>query len=143
MLARILTPRAEAAYALLRIATGVLFSFHGIQKVFGLLTDHQPPVLSQLWIGGMIELVAGLAIAAGALTAWAAFLASGTMAVAYIQFHWKFQFGEQFFPVINRGEAALVYAFLFLFFACRGGGKWSVDALLSRSGAPAAMADPA
>jgi putative oxidoreductase len=143
MLARILTPRTEAAYSLLRIATGVLFSFHGIQKVFGLLTDHQPPVLSQLWIGGMIELVAGLAIAAGALTAWAAFLASGTMAVAYIQFHWKFQLGEQLFPAVNRGEAALVYAFLFLFVACRGGGKWSVDALLSRPATPATTVDPA
>ena len=129
MLARLLAPRTEIAYTLLRVAAGVLFAFHGIQKLFGVLGGHQPPAFSQLWIGGVIELACGLAVAAGALTTWAAFLASGTMAVAYVQFHWKAQFGEAFFPVVNKGEAALLYAALFLYVACRGGGRWSVDGL--------------
>jgi putative oxidoreductase len=104
-----------------------MFAFHGVQKIFGVLTENPPPVGSQIWIGGMIELVAGVLIAIGLFTAWSAFLASGTMAVAYTQFHWKFAFGADFFPRINRGELAVVYAFLFLFIACRGAGLASLD----------------
>jgi len=128
MLNRILHPHADRAYALLRIVSGLLFSFHGMQKILGLYSDFRPPVGSQLWFGGIIELVGGLAIALGAFTTCAAFVASGMMAVAYFQFHWKFQGGSQFFPAINKGEPAVVYCFLFLFIACKGGGPWSVDA---------------
>ena len=53
--------------------------------------------------------------------------ASGTMAVAYFQFHWKFQLGPQLFPAINKGELAIFYCFVFLYIACRGGVKWSLD----------------
>jgi putative oxidoreductase len=129
MLANVLAPRTEADYAALRIVSGLLFAFHGMQKVLGVLTERQPAVGSQLWIGGVIELVAGLMIAVGVMTVWAAFLSSGTMAVAYVQFHWKGAFDENFFPTINRGELALVYAFLFLYIACRGPGVASVDRL--------------
>jgi putative oxidoreductase len=135
MLNRFLEPRVEAAYTLLRIVAGLLFSFHGMQKILGVLSEFQPPVGSQLWFGGIIELVTGLAIAAGFFTTWAAFLASGTMAVAYLQFHWKFAFNANFFPVMNKGELALVYAVLFLFIACRGAGRWSIDG--RRRAAPA------
>ena len=127
MLNRMLSPLKEPVYAALRIVAGLLFAFHGLQKVFGIFSEFQPPVGSQLWIGGVIEVVAGFMIALGLLTVWAAFLASGTMAVAYIQFHWKFAFGSSFFPAVNQGELAVVYAFLFLFIACRGAGSWSVD----------------
>lgn len=127
MLTRFLDPRVEYAYALLRIVSGLMFAFHGVQKLFGVLTTFEPPVGSQLWIGGVIELVCGTLIALGAFTRWAAFLASGTMAVAYLQFHWKLQVDDKFFPTINQGELALLYAFLFLFLACRGSGIWSVD----------------
>ena len=89
MLANVLAPRSEVVYAALRIVSGLLFAVHGMQKVLGVLTEQQPPVGSQLWIGGLIELVAGLMIAVGFMTVWAAFISSGTMAVAYIQFHWK------------------------------------------------------
>jgi len=130
LISRMLAPQTENVYAALRIIVGVLFAIHGIQKIFGVLTEYQPPVGSQLWIGGVIELVTGLLIAVGFLTRWSAFLASGTMAVAYVQFHWKFAFGSAFFPVVNKGELAVVYAFLFLFIACRGAGKASVDARL-------------
>ncbi|MDX2474921.1 MAG: DoxX family protein [Candidatus Krumholzibacteria bacterium] len=125
-----LNPLTEPVYAALRIVAGLLFAFHGLQKVFGILSEFQPPVGSQLWIGGVIELAAGFMIAFGFFTVWAAFLASGTMAVAYIQFHWKFAFGSSFFPAVNQGEMAVVYAFLFLFIACRGAGNWSVDGKL-------------
>lgn len=129
MLSRLLSPATEPVYAALRIVTGLMFSFHGLQKIFGVLRDTQPTVGSQIWFGGMIELVAGLLIAVGLFTVWAAFLSSGTMAVAYLQFHWKFAFDSNVIPTVNRGELALVYAFLFLYFACRGAGIASIDAL--------------
>lgn len=122
MLSRFLASRAEAAYALLRVVAGLLFAFHGVQILFGIYVPMRPPVGSQVWIGGVIELVTGLAIAAGFQTSWAAFLASGTMAVAYVQFHWKVRFDANFFPAVNQGEPALVNAVLFFFIACRGAG---------------------
>lgn len=127
MLTRFLAPLTEPVYAAMRIVVGLMFAFHGVQKIFGVLTENQPPVGSQLWIGGVIELVAGMLIALGLFTAWSAFLASGMMAVAYIQFHWKFAFGAEFFPTINRGELAVVYSLLFLYIACRGTGMASLD----------------
>lgn len=132
MLTRVLRPHAEKAYAVLRIVTGFMLMFHGLQKIFGVLAQSQPPVMSQLWIGGIIELLCGPLIGLGALTSYAAFLASGTMAVAYTQFHWKLAFDAHFFPIVNQGELAVAYAFLFLYFACRGGGLWSVDRALHR-----------
>lgn len=132
MLDRLLAPRTPQAYTALRFIAGLMFSFHGMQKIFGVLSDHHPAVGSQIWIGGLIELVAGLLIAVGLGTTWAAFLASGTMAVAYTQFHWKFAGGANFFPGVNKGELAAVYAFLFLYIACRGGGAGSLDGRLFR-----------
>lgn len=118
---------SDEAYALLRIAAGLMFSFHGVQKIFGMWTEFVPPVGTQLWVGGVIELVCGLAIVAGFFTRAAAFLASGTMAVAYLQFHWKLQAGSMIFPALNKGELALLYCFVFLLIACRGAGKWGID----------------
>jgi putative oxidoreductase len=118
---------ADYAYALMRIMAGFMFSFHGFQKILGILSDFQPPVGSQLWFGGMIELICGLLVLVGFQTRWAAFLASGEMAVAYFQFHWKFQMGPAFLPAVNKGELAVLYCFVFLLIACRGGVKWSVD----------------
>jgi putative oxidoreductase len=127
-LRRLLSPFADRAYALLRIVAGAMLAFHGVQKTLGVLTDHQPPVGSQLWIGGVLELVCGAAITLGAFTRSAAFLASGTMAVAYFQFHWKLQLDAGFFPGVNKGELAVLYCFVFLYMACRGAGPWSLDA---------------
>jgi putative oxidoreductase len=124
---KFLSRYADFAYAILRIVSGVLFLSHGIQKIFGVLAEFQPPMGSQLWIGGMIELICGVLIVIGFQTRWAAFLASGTMAVAYLQFHWKFQFNSEFLPAINGGDAAILYCFVFLFIACRGSGIWSLD----------------
>jgi putative oxidoreductase len=125
---KVLSKYSHQAYALLRIVAGLMFAFHGMQKLFGIMSEYpQPPVGSQMWIGGIIEFAGGLLIAAGFQTRLAAFLASGTMAVAYFQFHWKFQMGPQFFPGVNQGEMAVLYCFLFLYIACRGGVAWCVD----------------
>ena len=118
---------ADHAYALMRVVTGFMFSFHGFQKIVGVLSQFQPPVGSQLWFGGLIELLGGLAVMLGLQTRAAAFLCSGTMAVAYFQFHWKFQIGRNFFPALNQGEMAALYCFVFLLIACAGGVKWSLD----------------
>jgi putative oxidoreductase len=114
----------EPVYVALRVVSGLLFSMHGMQKLLGWLTSKPtPPIGSQLWVGGLIELLAGLLIAVGLFTRCAAFLASGTMAVAYIQFHWKLQIaGSQWLPIVNKGELAVVYCFVFLFIAARGPG---------------------
>ena len=120
-------PSAAIAYSLLRVVAGLMFSFHGMQKLFGVLSQFKAPAGTQLWFGAIIELVCGLAIAAGLLTRPAALLASGTMAVAYVQFHWKLAFGAKFFPTVNQGELALLYAFVFLYIAMSGAGRWSVD----------------
>src|SRR4030042_246624 len=108
---------ADYAYALLRIGAGFMFAFHGAQKILGVLSEFQPPIGSQLWFGGIIELVGGLLIMVGFQTRILAFLCSGQMAVAYFQFHWKFQIGQYFFPTINKGELAVLYCFVFLYIA--------------------------
>jgi putative oxidoreductase len=106
---------------------GFMFAFHGAQKILGMLSDFQPAMGSQLWIGGLLELIGGLAVMLGYQTRAAAFLCSGEMAVAYIQFHWQFHMGRNFFPAINKGELAALYSFVFLYIATRGGVKWKLD----------------
>ncbi len=120
---------SDLSYVALRFMSGWMFAFHGAQKLFGVLAPAQMPPMtigSQMWFGGVIEFVGGLMIAVGFQTRWAAFLCSGTMAVAYAQFHWKFQFNSGFFPAVNQGEMAVLYCFIFLYIACRGGGKYAI-----------------
>ncbi len=114
-------------YALMRIVIGTTLSLHGAQKLLGFFGGQTPPLFSQFWIGGVIELVGGVLVAIGLFAGYAAFLCSGMMAVAYLQFHW---FGGQnagFWPILNGGEKALMYAFVFLFIASRGAGTWSLS----------------
>ena len=119
---------ADYVYALMRIISGAMFAFHGLQILFGVLSNQpRPSVGSQVWIGGVIELFGGLAVMVGFWTRAVAFVCSGMMAVAYFQFHWKFQLGPNFFPAINQGEMAVLYCFIFLYIACRGGVKWSMN----------------
>src|SRR5687767_10346385 len=97
----------EPVYAALRAMAGLMFSLHGMQKLFGAFGAATQEVGSQLWIGGSIELVCGLLIAVGLFTRLAAFLSSGTMAVAYLQFHWKLALVDwKWAPVVNKGELA-------------------------------------
>ncbi|WP_394844997.1 DoxX family protein [Pendulispora brunnea] len=126
-----LAPHGERAFTAMRVVLGLMFSIHGMQKLFGILGAQAVPVASQMGVGGVIEFTSGLLIAFGLFTSWAAFIASGQMAVAYLQFHWKFQFGAAFFPVVNKGELAVVYCFAFLYLACRGPGPFSLDAYRS------------
>ena len=114
---------AEPAYALLRVVAGLLFAFHGVQKMFGMFGGQQPPFLSQVWFAGAIELVGGVLIAIGLMTSVAAFICSGEMAVAYFQAHAP----KGTWPALNGGELAVLYCFLFLYIAARGGGRYSVD----------------
>lgn len=118
---------SDHIYALMRIVSGAMFSLHGMQKIFGWLAKHETVFPSQMWFGGMIELVCGLLLVVGFQTRIAAFLASGTMAVAYVQFHWAFKPGVNILPLVNHGDAAVLYSFLFLYIASKGPGKWSLD----------------
>lgn len=119
---RFLGRYSEIAYTLLRVVAGLMFAVHGAQKLFGFLGGRQQEVGSLFWVGGLIELVAGLLIAIGLFTSWAAFISSGEMAVAYFMVHAK----DGFWPILNKGELAVLYCFVFLYMACRGGGRYSV-----------------
>lgn len=119
ILGRFTTP----VYFLLRVVAGILFAFHGAQKLFGMFGGTQVPMLSQSWFAGVIELVGGILIAIGLLTSLAAFIASGEMAVAYFMVHAP----RGTWPIQNGGELAALYCFVFLYIAARGGGPWSVD----------------
>ncbi|MFN0063573.1 MAG: DoxX family protein [Myxococcaceae bacterium] len=131
MIDRNLGRYSDRAYALLRFVCGALFALHGLRK-FGFLDGEPARVFSQLWFGGAIELGAGVLMAVGLFVRPAALLASGTMAVAYVQFHWKGQFGQAFWPFINKGELTLVYCLVFLFIAAHGARAYSFDKLRSR-----------
>ena len=112
-------------YALVRIVAGFLFLCHGMQKVFGFpgeVPAGAPALI--LWTAGPIELVGGALVMIGFLTRWAAFLASGLMAFAY----WLAHGTRALLPILNDGELAVLYCFVFLFIAARGPGLWSVDA---------------
>jgi putative oxidoreductase len=110
-------------YGLLRIVSGLLFACHGAQKLLGVLGGQQVPVTSQFGLAGVIELVGGLMIAAGVFTSLVAFIASGEMAAAYFQVHAP----RSLWPIQNGGELAVLYCFLFLYFAARGNGALSVQ----------------
>ena len=115
-------------YAILRIVAGVLFACHGGQKLFGLFGGFggnpgaTAPMPSLMALAGFIELFGGLLIAMGLLTSYAAFISSGQMAAAYFMAHAS----RGFWPIQNGGELAVLYCFLFLFIAAKGGGAWSI-----------------
>lgn len=135
MFSRYATRLEPFAYAALRIVAGLLFSCHGMQKILGWLTTKPlAAVGSQMWFGGLIELIGGLLVALGLFTRCAAFVASGTMAVAYFQFHWRFALADaQWLPIINKGETAVLYCFIFLFIFAHGAGRASLDGLRKRA----------
>lgn len=124
-MASFLRPYENQTFALLRIVTGFLFLWHGMQKLFGFpgeMPAGAPAFV--IWIAGPIELVGGALVMIGLFTTWAAFLASGLMAFAY----WMGHGTHALLPVVNRGEPAVLYCFVFLYIAARGPGVWSVDA---------------
>jgi putative oxidoreductase len=111
-------------YALLRIVTGFLFLWHGCSKLFGYPVPMPAGVPAfVLYVAGPIELIGGAMVMVGFQTRWAAFLCSGLMACAY----WMAHGTKALLPVVNQGELAVVYCFLFLFIVARGPGMWSAD----------------
>jgi putative oxidoreductase len=116
------------AYAAMRIAAGVMLVFPGIGKMFGVFGMPKMAVGSQLWVGAIIEMVGGTLIAFGLFTRAAAFICSGMLAVAYFQFHWKLAFDDlKFLPIVNGGGFAALFAFVFLYIATRGPGRFAID----------------
>jgi putative oxidoreductase len=113
---RVLGRFSPYIYGALRIVAGILFALHGAQKLLGMFGGRQVPLMTQLGLAGGIELVCGLLIAAGLFTSVAAFLASGEMAGAYFIGHAP----RGPIPLQNGGEVAVLYCFLFLYFASRG-----------------------
>ncbi len=123
-------PRAQA---LLRIVTGYLFLQHGTAKLLHVphvaMFDNLQP-LSLMGVAGIIELVGGVLVLVGLFTRLAAFVCSGEMAAAYFMGHASN--GNPLVPMLNQGELAVVFCFVFLFLAAAGGGAWSVDGSLRR-----------
>ena len=128
----------DVGYALLRFVAGLLFSFHGLQKILGVYGGTVQPAFSLAWWAGVIELLGGPLIAAGLLTGPVAFLCSGLMAVAYFHAHQP----QGFWPVQNRGELAALYSFVFLYLSMKGSGPLSLDALRGSAGPAAAGGRP-
>jgi putative oxidoreductase len=112
-------------YAVLRIVVGLAFAQHGAQKLFGVLGGNAVELTSQRGLAGIIEFVGGIMIALGLFTSPVAFVASGQMAWAYFQAHLP----RGFWPIQNGGELAVLYCFIFLYFAAVGSGKLSVDSI--------------
>lgn len=114
--------------SVMRIATALLFLQHATAKLFGfphVASFDNLKLASLLGVAGLIELVGGVLVLAGLFTRATAFILSGLMAVAYFMAHAP----QDFFPLLNRGELAALYCFVFLYLAVAGGGAWSLDEL--------------
>lgn len=123
---RLLGRYSPYLYALLRIVAGLLFAQHGLQKLFGWLgAKGAVELMSLMGAAGIIEVVGGMLIAIGLFTSPVAFIASGEMAFAYFMAHAP----QGLWPIMNGGELAVLYCFIFLYFAAVGSGRWSVDSL--------------
>ena len=125
---------AELTFTALRIAAGLMFMQHGVQKLFGaLLPAGQgftgvPAPFSLMWTAGVLETFGGALVVIGLFTRFVAVLLAGTMAVAYGMVHAP----RAVFPIVNQGELALLYGFVWLMFAGAGAGPYSLDALIAR-----------
>jgi putative oxidoreductase len=129
----------DPVYCLMRLIVGLVFACHGGQKLLGFPGGGHGGAHGLMLLGGIIELVGGFLIAFGLLTRLAAFVSSGEMAVAYFMVHAAgkalARAGspiDQFFPIINKGELAVVLCWVFLFMVFYGPGRWSIDALFRK-----------
>jgi putative oxidoreductase len=117
--------------SILRIVTALLFVEHGLSRLFGFPSPLPTPALfSMLWFAGAIELAGGALLLLGLFARPAALIMSGEMAVAYFLSHAP----HGFFPILNRGDGAILYCFIFLYIVFAGAGPWSLDALWRRRG---------
>jgi putative oxidoreductase len=119
---------AEATYAAMRLVVAALYTCHGAQKIFGAFGGHASPRGTLLFAAGVVEIVAGPLISAGLFTRISAFVASGEMAFAYFLRHAP----HGFWPIVNKGELAVAFCFVFLFVAAHGGGRYSADRALRK-----------
>jgi putative oxidoreductase len=124
--------------SVLRIVAALLFFEHGTQKLLGFPPSGRPgpELLSLSWIAGVLELVGGALLILGLFTRPVAFVLSGEMAFAY----WMSHAPRSFYPILNGGDAAILYCFVFLYLAAAGPGPWSLDA--ARAGRSAALRTP-
>jgi putative oxidoreductase len=130
---RYLSGFESGAFALMRIVLAFLYWSHGPAWLFGAFTERDPvSPASLLGIAGIIEIVCGTLIAIGLLTSWAAFIAAGEMAVAYFYAHLP---RGSWMPIENGSEITVALCFGFLYIATRGGGAFSIDAMLQRNSA--------
>ena len=132
---KFLTDRSDLIFSVARAVAGFLFLQHGLQKLFGLIGANPEmfpvsPLSFPFGVAGLLEVVCGVLIVVGLYTRWAAFIASGLMAAAYFMAHAP----QGFWPIMNQGELAALYCFVFLYFATRDPGLLSVDAMLARRG---------
>lgn len=110
--------------SILRIVIGLLFLQHGLSKVFNFPAPSPVPSLTGLLLlAAFLETVGALLFLVGAYTRIVAFILSGEMALGYFMVHAP----QSFYPLVNKGELAVIYCFIFLYFAFAGGGPWSVD----------------
>lgn len=125
------SPHADKALGFFRIVAGLVFISVGSMKVFGFPPSPMAvPLLSQMGIGGVLEVVGGVCITLGLLTRPVAFILSGEMAVAYFQFHAP----QSIYPTTNQGMPAILYCLFFFYLMFSGPGAWSLDGLLGRTG---------
>jgi len=119
---------ANVALTALRVVAAFIFITSGTTKIFAFPSALPPDTIAEpfnlIWVGGWLEMVLGTLIGIGLFTRFAAFLASGMMAVAYFKFHAP----TDFWPTINHGGEAILFCFIWLYFAAVGAGPWSVDA---------------
>ncbi len=126
---RAVGPWAPAMLSILRIMSGLIFMAHGTQKILGFPPATRAVDLTSMsGIAGIFELVGGALIVLGLFTRPAAFLCSGVMAVAYFYAHAP----RSFYPILNGGDAAILYCFVFLYIFFAGPGPWSIDAMRRR-----------
>ncbi|MET3601289.1 DoxX family protein [Martelella mangrovi] len=126
---KMLQPLAPYFLALLRVVTGLLYLEHGTQKILHFpISEMHPPMFSIFWVAGILELVGGVLIIVGLYTRISAFVLSGAMAVAYFMVHAP----QSFFPVLNGGDAAILFCFVFLYLVFAGPGAFSLDGKIKR-----------
>ncbi len=113
-------------YSVLRIVTGFLYLWHGSNKVIGFPKAAGDAPFHITWIAGPLELFGGILIMIGLFTRPSAFISAGLMAVAY----WWVHGMKAFLPIVNHGELAVIYCFIFLYIFARGAGIWSVDSII-------------
>ena len=122
---------APRMLSVLRFVTGLMFMEHGMSKLFGIPAPFPgggPAPFTLLWVAGILETFGGLLVALGLFTRPAAFVLSGEMAIGY----WMIHAPKSLFPLLNGGDAAVLYCFVFLYLFVAGGGVWSVDRFLRR-----------